>query len=456
MPVVGQSSNTDPSSNAGGCFVLIQIAPATAISPADHKAANSAALGILVRMSPRQQKVIHAAEAVLRPLVRFVDRFRTPRQLSGEPKKILVLEYWNIGDIAMELPFLESLRLQYPAAHIAILTSPKCSPLLRDQGLVDEIIEVKVPWAQHYSRLAKYNPFTTLWFDFFRTLRVLRAKKFDLAFAARADLRENFLLWLVNVTRRVAYSFRGGGFLLTDAVTPDLSRPHFSSTWLRLLEHVGKSPVTTVPHLRLPAEEHEWAGNYLKDLGIGPDDFVVAINPGARSPVRQWGEDRFRAVAKRLAADFPVKIVWFQDPGSPSASGDNSQFATVSLPLRKFMAVLSRCQLSICNDSGPMHLSAALDVPVVGIFGPGEPLWWAPLGDGHRVVIRSEFWCRPCFDYCIFDQPHCLRLVSVESVYDAAAEKLRELLAGAEVSHGLGIEQSSSLNTLSTVEGGAD
>jgi heptosyltransferase-2 len=457
MPDTGQSSHAPPSSNVRGFFDLIQIAPATTASPAQHKAANDAALGILVRMTPRKRKLIRVAEAILRPLVRLVDRFRSSRQSSaGEPQKILVLEYWNIGDIAMELPFLESLRLQYPAAHIAILTSPKCVPLLRDQGLVDEIIEVKVPWAQHYSRWAKYNPFTTLWFDFFRTLGVLKAKKFDLAFAARADLRENFLLWLVNVTRRVAYSFGGGDFLLTDAVTPDLTRPHFSSTWLRLLEHVGKPPIATVPHLRLPAEEHEWAGNYLKELGIGPDNFIVAINPGARNPVRQWGEDRFRAVAKRLVSDFPVRIVWFQDPGQPSASGDNSQFAVVSLPLRKFMAVLSRCQLAICNDSGPMHLSAALDVPVVGIFGPGEPLWWAPLGEGHRVVIRSEFWCRPCFDYCLFDQPHCLRLVSVDSVYDAASDKVRELLVGAEVSNGLRAERSAHLRTLSTVEGAAD
>jgi ADP-heptose:LPS heptosyltransferase len=437
---------------------LIQIAPATTATPVDRQTANDAALGILVRMTPRKRKLINAIETFLRPLVRFVDRFRTPHRTStsDDPKKILVLEYWNIGDIAMELPFLQNLRLQYPGAHIAILTSPKCVPLLQDQGLVDEIIETKVPWAQHYSRWKKYNPFTTLWIDFLRTLNGLKARKFDLAFAARADLRENFILWFANVTRRVGYSFAGGGFLLTDSVTPDLARPHFSSTWLRLLEHLGKPPLTRVAHLRLKAEEYEWADNHLKHRGIGPDDFVVAINPGARSPIRQWGEERFRAVANRLAANFPVKIIWFKDPGQPSTFNQNSQFTEISLPLRKFMAVLSRCHLSIANDSGPMHLSAALGVPVVGIFGPGEPLWWAPLGDGHRVVIRSEFWCRPCFDYCIFDQPHCLRLVSVDSVYDAAAGRLRELLVGTEISSRIGVGQSSHRNSLSTIEGAAD
>ena len=437
---------------------MIQIAPSTTATLVDLETANAAALGILARISPRKRRLISAIETFLRPLIRFVDRFRTPRQFSpaDNPKKILVLEYWNIGDIAMELPFLESLRLRFPTAHIAILTSPKCVPLLQDQGLVDEIIETKVPWAQHYSRWKKYNPFTTLWIDFFRTLNTLRVNKFDLAFAARADLRENFILWIANVTRRVGYSFGGGGFLLTDCVTPDLSRTHFSSMWQRLLEHVGKAPVTRVAHLRLKPEEHEWAGNYLKDLGIGPDEFIVAINPGARSAIRQWGEDRFQAVAKRLAANFPVRIIWFTDPGQRTVPAQENQFTEVSLPLRKFMAVLNRCQLSISNDSGPMHLSAALDVPVVGIFGPGEPLWWAPLGEGHKVVIRSEFWCRPCFDYCIFDQPHCLRLVSVESVYDAAAGRLAELLAEAGVTDRLQVGRSANLNDLSTVEGAAD
>ena len=80
------------------------------------------------------------------------------------------------------------------------------------------------------------------------------------------------------------------------------------------------------------------------------------------------------------------------------------------------MAVLKRCRLFICNDSGPMHISTALGVPVVAVFGPTEPLWFGPLGPDNRIVIQSGFWCRPCFDYCLFDQPYCLRTISVESV----------------------------------------
>jgi ADP-heptose:LPS heptosyltransferase len=417
---------------------LIQIAPALAAENPSRRIADEAALGILVRISPRKRKLIRAAEAFLRPFVRLIESLRgSAVKTSPGVQSILVVEYWNIGDIAMELPFLENLRVHYPDAHIAILTSPKCVPLLADRGWVDEVIVVRVPWAQHYSRWKKYNPFSPLWFKFLGILRTLRTRKFDLAFAARADLRENFILWLINAHRRVGYGFGGGGFLLTDAAVPDLERPHFSNLWLRLLEHLGKPILTRQPHLRLEQVEHEWAGKYLAEIGVKSHELVIGIHPGARSAIRQWGEENFLAVAEKLLANFAVRILWFQDPGQQRPTLKSSRSIAVSLPLPQFMAILNRCNLLICNDSGPMHIATALDVPVVGIFGPGEPAWWAPLGEGHRVVIRPEFWCRPCFDYCIFDQPYCLRLVTVESVYEAAAGSLRAISVEPNCSIGL-------------------
>ena len=389
--------------------------------------ADAAAPGVLLKISSRKRKFVHVVEALLRPFVYVVDkvRGRTP-ELTGEPKRILVLEYWNLGDIVMESPFLQNLRVQYPTAHIAIFTSPKCAVLLKDQGLVDEMIVVRVPWAQHYSRWRKYNPFTLLWFELFRALRTVREREFDLAFAARADIRENFMLWATRVRRRVGYAFGGGGFMLTDLATPDLHNPHFSQRWLRLLEHVGKPILTRDPHLRVPQERQKWAREFLSARGFQKSDFVVAIHPGARSVLRQWGEANFVDLAKRLQSQFPIKLVWFRDPSQNGA--DNGSNGALSLPLEQFMAVLEECRMFICNDSGPMHIASSLGTPVVAIFGPTEPTWFGPLGEGHTVVIRPEFWCRPCFDYCQFDQPYCLRTVTVDAVYEASAKTIRRLL----------------------------
>jgi ADP-heptose:LPS heptosyltransferase len=376
-------------------------------------------------MGPRKRLLIRLIEAVTRPLVRVCDSSRdSVARRSGQVQRILVLECWNLGDIVMEVPFLRNLRFHYPDAHIALLTSPKCAQLVSGQGLVDELVIVRVPWAQHYSRWRKYNPFSPLWIEFLRTLKLLRAQKFHLAFSARADIRDNFIMWVAEAERRVGYAFGGGGFFLTDVAVPDLQNPHFSNRWLRLLQTLGKRPVVREPRLQITPSERESAERRLAKCGIQNGDLVIGIHPGARSSIRQWGEHNFKILAQRLQTEFSVKTVWFREPGQIETIENDPQCCSLSLPLRGFMGALTQCRLLICNDSGPMHIATALGVPVVAIFGPTEPAWFGPLGQNNRIVIQRGFWCRPCFDYCVFDQPYCLRTIEVESVFQAAVEAL--------------------------------
>jgi len=391
--------------------------------------ADAAARGLLVKMSARKRRLIRVIDAIARPIVRVLTKLGyCPASAATEVRSILLLEYWNLGDIVMESPFVQNVRINYPNARIVLLTSPKAAPLLEHQGLVNEVITVRVPWAQHYSRWRKYNPFSPLWIELLRTLRFLHAQHFDLAFTARADIRENCILWLAEIRRRVGYAFGGGGYFLTDIVTPDLEHPHFAVRWLRLLEHLGRPILVRQPSLSVSREEERVAEQYLAERGIQGQDFLVGIHPGARSVTRQWGEENFEMVAQRLRAQYPVKILWFQDPSQGRSAQGTDDFIPLSLPLRQFMAVLKRCRLFICNDSGPMHISTALGVPVVAVFGPTAPMWFGPLGPDNRIVIQSGFWCRPCFDYCLFDQPYCLRTISIDSVLNAATAALDAML----------------------------
>jgi lipopolysaccharide heptosyltransferase II len=397
------------------------------------KSADAAALGVLVKMSARKRFLIRVAEFIARPFVATSECFhQRPKNSAGEIKKILVMEYWNLGDIVMLSPFLRSLRIQYPNASISLLASPKAAPLLEHQGLVDDVIVVCVPWAQHYSRWRKYNPFSRLWLNLLRTLSLLHKQQFDLAFTVRADIRDNFILWLSKSRRRVGYGFAGGAFFLTDNVTPDLEHPHLSVRWLRLLEHLGDFALVRQPSLQITKEEDQQAEQYLAALGVREGDFLVGIHPGARNAMRQWGDANFAAIAQRLQSQFVIKVLWFQDPNQKSEGLDEGQVLPLALPLRQFMGVLKRCRLLICNDSGPMHIATALGIPVVAIFGPTEPAWFGPLGPNNRVVIQSGFWCRPCFDYCRFDEPYCMRVITVNSVYAAAEEALNALMQNAK------------------------
>jgi ADP-heptose:LPS heptosyltransferase len=117
------------------------------------------------------------------------------------------------------------------------------------QGFVDEVIAVTVPWAQHMSRWRKY--FSRHWVNLFRCIRLVRSRRFDLGFTARADVRDSFILWAGGAKRRVGYGFAHGGRLLTDIVPPDLSRSHYSERWLHLLEYLEKPILDRRPQVRL-------------------------------------------------------------------------------------------------------------------------------------------------------------------------------------------------------------
>jgi len=412
---------------------------------------DSAALSGIVKYGPVRLWLSRVFEVLLLPFVRFSNRRSSLRE--GDPKSILVVEYWNLGDFVMLTPFFKNLRLHYPQAHIALMGSPRTIPMVEGQGLIDEIIPVIVPWAQHMSRWKKY--FSRHWMNLFRCLRQVRGRRFDLGFTARADIRENFFLWIGRVNRRVGYGFAHGGTLLTDVVEPDLSRPHYSDRWLHLLEHLGKPVLDRRPELRVGSEQRAFARRFLAERGLDNGDVLVGFHPGARNEVRQWGNEKFLEVARRLTESFPVKILWFQDPGAREKPSDKG-LIPVTLPLREFLAVLSECKVVVCNDTGPMHMASGLGVPVVAVFGPTQPEWFAPIGEDHKIVIRREVWCRPCFDYCVFDQPYCLRLVTVDAVHEAAAATLGAIFGSRKLSRETSCGSGERLNAIKSADRAAD
>jgi ADP-heptose:LPS heptosyltransferase len=364
-------------------------------------------------------------EASLRPLLNIVGR--QADAAGEEPRSILVAEYWHLGDLVMLTPFLKNLRRHYPRTRITLLANAKVMPLIEAQNLVDEVITVRVPWAQHDSRRRKY--ISRHWIEFFRCLARLRRRSFDWGFSARADVRDNFILWAGGVKRRIGYGFGYGASLLTDVVTPEISRPHFSDRWLHLLEYLDKPTLDRQPELNLTAEERRAARQYVSDLGIRDTEIAIGVHAGSRNPIRQWGEENFFEVAEKLASRFPVKVLWFREPGAREiGSGTEPWLVPVTLPLREFLAVLAQCRLLLCNDTGPMHLATAVGVPVVAVFGATMPAWWGPRRDGSQVVMHEGVWCRPCGDRCHFDEPYCLRAVSIERVVSVAETALAKMV----------------------------
>jgi heptosyltransferase-2 len=403
------------------------VAPNYELENASH--IETMARATLLKMAPRKWKLVRVFESIIRLLLPLVPLPLTLEKSGTLPSSILVVEYWNLGDLAIVVPFLKNLRRSYPEAQISLLVNEALASFLKGQGLVDEFIPVRVPWAQHFSRWQKYNPFSGLWLPFLKAIWSLRESNFDLAFSGRMDIRDNLLMWLSGARRRVGYGIGGGGFLLTDRVEPELSRPHRTDLWLQLLKDGGIEKTATAEQFHLSLECLNQARSLLADLNVPDGATIVGIHSGARIAIRRWGDERFTEVAKDLLKDEDVHILWFLEPKALGQAPSLNRCHEVRLNFEVFLAALSRCDLLICNDSGPMHLAGLLRVPVVAVFGSTNPVWFGPQGPQDRVVIRPEMWCRPCFDYCIFDQPYCLRAIAPEQTIASVKEALIEIRA---------------------------
>lgn len=305
---------------------------------------------------------------------------------SEEVGRILVLELWNIGDVILTMPFLAQLRGLFPRAKISLVARPFAPELLRGTGLVDELIIADLTWGSD-SHIGLGRKAIDLW----RLSRKLRGREFDVAFSSRLHVGEHFLIALSGAKRKVGFALGERDRALTDAITPNEAPQQKVDEWMRLLGPFGGAVTVLLPRLHVDESERQWAKGYLTSRGIGGEDLLVGIHPGASVAEKRWPLERFREVAAATAGQPGVRVLAFAEPG-----GYGSELFTIPQvvgaqgTLRELIALVERCGLLVCNDSGPMHIAGALGVPTIAMFGEGIDQWFSPLGHGHEALRPNE------------------------------------------------------------------
>lgn len=374
----------------------------------------------------RQKRLFLAAiDILLWPLSRL------DAALRGRPiekiDKILVLEFWYLGDAVLAEPFLRGLRRRFPAAEITLLCKAPTRTLLEPSNLVDRFIVADIPWTAFSN---KYAPGRYLRSDFAGLIRRLRSEHFDLTIDARMDVRSNLLTRAIGARRRVGFDVPGGRSLLTDRVPPPGATSHKVDDWLALLGPIGGPVAASAASLRVADTARASAGDTLAGLGLNHDKLIVGVHPSARQIVRRWPIARFRAVLERLAARDDVQVLVIQDPdGYGEELADMDGVVTVRPALDELMALLECMDLFIGNDSGPAHIAAAVGTPTVVIFGSAVSAWYRPLGEGHRVIQVDDMPCRPCFDQCTRSENFCITDITVERVLSEVDAQLQAIFA---------------------------
>jgi len=307
-----------------------------------------------------------------------------PPSAKGPIERILVIELWNIGDVALAMPFLAQLRALFPQARVTLLAQPHARTILAGTDLVDEFIETQLGWSESAVR---HNPLAYNWSELARVRRELKRCQPDIAFSSRMHVREHVVLALSGAARRVAFALGHGQRVLTDAIPPGDPNRHKVDEWLDLLKPFGGPVTVDAPRLKVSEAERGWASAYLAVHGASTETRLVGIHPGASIPAKRWPLERFAEVAAHVARTPDAKVLAFVAPdgyGEQLAQVPDVMSAKVNL--RELMALIACCDVLVCNDSGPMHLAGALGVPTVSVFGSGIQRWFSPLGEGHRLL----------------------------------------------------------------------
>ncbi len=331
------------------------------------------------------------------------------------------MEPWGIGDLVLATGALRRCRAAFPNAVITVLAKSYATALVVSPELADAVVAYDFPWTaftQKY-RLSRYRLG-----ELAKLIWRLRRTRYDLVLNARSDVRNNLLGAMIGGGRFVSVKCGLGDVFATTVV--EVSRDsHRVDDWASVM-HIATGMPTEgdQPHLAVKDADRERMRGEL-GLPVNRDALVVGIHPGARIAVRRWELARFAAVADTIAERLGATLLVFAEPDGYGADMPaTTRFTVVRRPLDELKTVLSLCDVLICNDSGPMHIASALDVPVVAVFGPTQLEWFGPRGRRSRVIRLAEVACRPCSDMCSFAEPFCMTGVNEDRVVDAALSLL--------------------------------
>jgi len=339
------------------------------------------------------------------------------------PKRILVIRLDRLGDVILSTPVLQVLRQQFPHAFIAMMVRPACREVIEGNPYLDEVILYDRDGMHHSVR-------ATIGFA-----RRLRRHTFDTAIVLHPTNRSHWIPWLAGIPIRVGYD-RKCGWLLTHRVPhrKQEGEKHEAAYTLELLEPFGIAAREPHPFVPIHATAERRVASLLAERAVEPTERLVAIHPSASCVSKRWMPERFAQVADRLISEQHVRICLVA--GEADALYAHQVARAMRRPALDFAgrlgvgelaALLHRCRLLVSNDSGPVHVAAAVGTPVVDIFGRNQrglsPLRWGPVGEGH-IILHKEVGCVTCLAHNCDIEFLCLASVSVDEVYRAAVSIL--------------------------------
>jgi len=348
--------------------------------------------------------------------------------------RILIYGGMGIGNMVMYTPTLRAIRSGFPNAHIALLVAKSgCEEVVSGSDLIDKIIKCEsVTWQR--LKLSLY----------------LRRQKFDVLISNFHGGQFNLMTATSGIPLRVGHSTSLSwknpyDFLFNRKVSMEPDE-HEIDRNLRLAAALDIRGLSDVPEFYINHNDEEFAKKYLYDQGVQESDILIGVQIGTwkEQDWKQWDINRLAGVCDKLMEEYGAKVIALGAAihikllDELIANMLNKPIIGLGkITLKQAAAIIKRCQFSICNDSGLMHISAVMGTPVVAVYGPTDYFRTSPCryGDQH-VLVRKDLECSPCFRLegdlkaktC--HSRICLDFITVEDVFNAARDLLGKVSDG--------------------------
>lgn len=327
--------------------------------------------------------------------------------LPDNISRILVVKPSSLGDIVHSLPFLNSIRERFNDAEIHWVVARGLEGLLEGHPMIDHLLIINKDQWKKISRAAKTAG------ELKKLISDLKREKYDLVVDLQGLLRSGLITLATGAKVRVGFkeSREGSTLFYTHRVRGGRD-VHAVDRYLKVAAFLG----CDTSDIRFPLLDEPCTPGF--------DEYAV-IAPGARWMTKMWSPERFGELASLL----PVKSVVIGSSSDEKVSNivvDNSRGSAISFSgrtnLRELVGLIKNARFMICNDTGPMHIAAALNVPVFAIFGPTNPARTGPYGDIH-TIIREDLDCTPCYRRKC-DDLRCMDSVTADKVFSIISKKV--------------------------------
>ena len=387
------------------------------------------------KMKLRNKKILDLyltlRKLILGSLWSFTKTYKKDVLSASSIRNVLVIRLDRIGDMVITTPIFRALKEKWPDVKVTVLTNPANRNIVINNPFIDYILV--------YDRENTHKNLNSRLIFF----RGIRERKFDLVIDPYLDyeLKSSLITRFVGNRFRLGFEFAGREICYNIRYNPNVfpvstEKRHMIDYDLDLLTYIGIKTQKRQPEIFLSTDEKENAYKLLEEAGVSPGTEIIGLHPGGNYQSQRWPVKRFAAISDHLITNYDVNVILFAGQAEKQLLSEFRDYAVKTpiflcdLSLREFMSTLSHCSLLLCNNSGPLHIATALNIPTVSTMGPTISYHWWPHGKDH-IVLRKDVDCSPCKNG-ICKTHECMELITTDDFIEAVEMQIRALDKGAK------------------------